>query len=166
MSFQIAFGQQLLEGADHGVARTAQLCRQDAAGRQAGSRRQTTLQHCQANLIIDLAIERRRSGVALERQCEKGGGGGAAQHGPDLSANLDPSIRALLAVSPQPLSAQSWGQRKIGRRQGGESWRLPLQREEESLCGRSAAARQIYGGMGDGHTHLPPPDDNPPTREG
>src|SRR3546814_10943045 len=40
VAFQVAFAQELVEGADHGIARAAEFARQRPAGRQARARRE------------------------------------------------------------------------------------------------------------------------------
>src|SRR3546814_4999550 len=52
VAFQVAFAQELVEGADHGIARAAELARQRPAGRQARARREAAGEDDLAHLVV------------------------------------------------------------------------------------------------------------------
>src|SRR5690606_16369733 len=77
---QVAFRQKLFEGADHGIARTAQLFSQNSAGGKTCARRKSALEHRKAHLVVDLAVERRCLRATVQSEREERGGGSPAQH--------------------------------------------------------------------------------------
>ncbi len=74
------FRQKLFEGADHGIARTAQLFSQNSAGGKTCARRKSALEHRKAHLVVDLAVERRCLRATVQSEREERGGGSPAQH--------------------------------------------------------------------------------------
>src|SRR3546814_15432252 len=54
VAFQVAFAQELVEGADHGIARAAEFARQRPAGRQARARREAAGEDDLAHLVVEL----------------------------------------------------------------------------------------------------------------